>query len=117
MNTEPADHITANDFEDKVMTSGVPVLIDFYRKSCHGCQQLAPTIDKLAQIFRREKSSIQVFKCDDDQLMRRVKIFFVPQLVLFLNGKDYWIERAIKTPEDIQKEIARILSSTDQSHS
>jgi thioredoxin-like negative regulator of GroEL len=113
MKTKPDDHITADDFENEVSTCPFPVLVYFYRKLCHGCQQLAPSIDTLSHSFRHEGSNIKLFKCDDDQLMRRVKVFFVPQLILFFERKNHWIERKVNTPDGIREEVSRILSAPE----
>jgi len=110
METRPAYGVTEEDFEEKVIRSDLPVLVDFHRSSCLPCQKLSPTIDKLAQAYGEgEAETIRVYKCEDDQLFERLKVQFVPQLILFVAGKDHWIDRSIRTIEGLQEEITKIL--------
>jgi len=112
METSPAYGVTEEDFEEKVIRSDLPVLVDFHRSSCTPCQQLAPTIDKLAQAYAEgDGQTIRVYKCEDDQLFERLKVQFVPQLILFVAGKDHWIDRNIRTREGLQEEISKILGA------
>lgn len=110
MEIPSAESVTAEDFEERVINSDLPVLVDFHRHSCLPCQQLAPTIDQLAQEFRgRELDKIHVYKCEDEQLFEKYKVQFVPQLILFNAGKDHWIDRGIRTMEGLRKEVREIL--------
>jgi thioredoxin 1 len=111
-----AQDILSSDFEEKVMASPDPVLVDFHRKSCHGCRQLAPTVDGLAQAYEKEGNRVLIFKCAEEQVMRRHKVYFVPQLILFVDGKPHWIDRGVNTVEGLQKEIDRILAASDARH-
>jgi len=108
MMTSQIENVTAQDFEDKVLHSDLPVLVDFHREICLPCQKLWPTIAKLAQAYG-EGERIRVYKSEDDQLFERLKVQFVPQLILFIAGKDHWIDRNIKSVEGLQKEIEEIL--------
>jgi len=110
MRTPQIENVTAEDFEEKVLCSELPVLVDFHRSLCLPCQKLAPTIEALAQAYgKREGETVRVYKSEDDQLFERLKVQFVPQLILFIGGQDYWIDRNIKSIEGMQKEIEKIL--------
>jgi len=110
METGPTERVTAEDFEEKVINSDLPVLVDFHRSSCLPCRQLAPTIDKLGEYYgARDTDRIHVYKCEDAQLFEKLKVQFVPQLILFIVGKEHWLDRSIRTMEGLKKEIGEIL--------
>ena len=110
METGPAQRIIAEDFEEKVINSEVPVLVDFHRSACLPCQQLAPTIDELGKYYgAQDTDKIHVYQCEDDQLFEKLKVQFVPQLILFVSGKDHWLDRSIRTMDGLKKEIGKIL--------
>ena len=49
-----SDHIleiTSDNFDEKVINSSVPVLVDFWAEWCGPCKMLMPTIDKIANDF------------------------------------------------------------------
>ncbi len=85
-----SDHIleiTTDNFDDKVINSSVPVLIDFWAEWCGPCKQLMPTIDKIAQDFN---GKILVGKVNVDQhapLAAQYGVRGIPNLLIFHSGK------------------------------
>ena len=78
-------HITAETFEEQVIKSTKPVLVDFYAVWCGPCQMLAPVIEEL----ENSRDDFLAVKIDVDQepaLAQRFSITAVPTLLLFRNG-------------------------------
>ena len=79
--------VTADSFEEEVLRSDKPVLVDFWATWCGPCRMLAPTIAAIAE----EKAAVlKVGKVDVDQeteLARRFGIMSIPTLILFENGE------------------------------
>ncbi len=78
---------TDQNFEQEVVKSDVPVLVDFWAEWCMPCRMLAPTIDKIANDYG---AKIKVGKIDTDA-NRDVSIKFgisaIPTVILFKNGE------------------------------
>ncbi len=99
--------LTANDFEQEVLLSEDPVLIDFFATWCGPCRALAPTVDEIAE---ERAGKLRVLKCDIDQqpdLANRFGIMSVPTLVLIKEG------RTVETMVGAQPK-ARLLAAIDQ---
>ena len=80
-------HITAETFEEQVIKSTKPVLVDFYAVWCGPCQMLAPVIEEL----ENRRDDFLAVKIDVDQepaLAQRFSITAVPTLLLFRNGEN-----------------------------
>lgn len=80
---EYADRST---FQQKVLSSDVPVLVDFYADWCGPCRLLAPTLEE----FARETPGARVVKVDVDQnpqLALRYGISAIPSLKVFKDGE------------------------------
>ena len=79
-------NLTDLNFEQEVMRSDKPVLIDFFATWCGPCTMVSPRVDEIAQ----QRSDIKVCKVDvDDQgeLASRFGVSSIPMLVVMKNGK------------------------------
>jgi len=79
--------LTDDNFEQEVVNSGKPALVDFWAEWCMPCRMLAPTIDELAGEYA---GRIVVGKVDTDN-NRNVSLKFgisaIPTLILFKDGQ------------------------------
>ena len=86
---ESMNVIKVNDstFEQEVLNSNIPVLIDFYADWCGPCKMLSPTVDEVAS----ENDDIKVVKIDVDESQEvaiKYQIMSIPTLVVIKNGKE-----------------------------
>jgi len=78
--------LTVDNWEQEVVKSDKPVLVDFWAPWCGPCRALAPTIDKIATQFAG-KIKVGKLNIDDNQdLAVRYGISSIPQLFLFHGG-------------------------------
>lgn len=81
-----AINITNNNFENEVMHSEKPVLLDFWAPWCGPCRMVVPIIEEIAD----ERSDIKVGKINVDEqpeLARQFGVMTIPTLVVMKNGK------------------------------
>ena len=79
--------VNSQNFEEEVIKSEKPVLIDFYADWCGPCKMLSPIIDEIAE----ENSEIKVVKVnvDDSQdLAMKYQVMSIPTLVVIKNGEE-----------------------------
>lgn len=79
-------HVTKDSFQDEVLNSDIPVLVDFWASWCGPCKMLSPLIEDISN----EVDHIKVCKVDVDacpELAMEYKVMSIPFLVLFKNGE------------------------------
>jgi thioredoxin 1 len=79
--------ISDKDFDQKVIKSSVPVLIDFWAPWCVPCKIVAPIVEKLSNKY---DSKLKFFKINIDENPKtpaRYRVMSIPSLMLFKNGK------------------------------
>ena len=87
MASENVMEITDQNFEQEVLKSEVPVLVDFWAEWCMPCRMLAPTIEKLARDYT---GRIKVGKLDTDasrDVAIKYSISAIPTVILFKDGE------------------------------
>lgn len=78
---------TDENFENEVLKSELPVLIDFYADWCGPCKMMAPVIEELSSEY---EDSIKVGKLNVDEspeTSRKYRVMSIPTLLVVKNGE------------------------------
>ena len=88
MANENVINVTDGNFQNEVLDSNLPVLVDFWATWCGPCKAIAPIIDELAN---EEHGKLKVVKVDIQTNMKTAQQFRVsniPTLLVIKNGKE-----------------------------
>jgi thioredoxin 1 len=87
MASDNVQTFTDGNFEESVLKSGTPVLVDFWAPWCGPCKRLAPTVEALATDYAG-KVTVGKLNVDDNQdTAFKFQIRGIPALLLFKDGK------------------------------
>ena len=79
--------LTKGNFEDEVLKSEIPVLVDFWASWCGPCKMLAPTVAQIAEEYSGKIKVGKVNVDEEESLSREYGIVSIPTVILFKNGK------------------------------
>lgn len=80
-------HASAQTFQQDVLQSPVPVLVDFYADWCGPCRRLTPTLERLAGEFSDRARIVKVNIDQEQELASQFRVESIPTLILMLNGQ------------------------------
>jgi len=84
----PVIHLTDQEFEEKVLKSKLPVLVDFYADWCGPCQQAGPVIEELAEEYKDKMLIGKVNVDESHNTSGKYGIMSIPTMVVFKDGKE-----------------------------
>ena len=85
-----SDHVqpvTDETFEDEVLKSDKPVLVDFWAAWCAPCRMLTPIVDEVAQEFSDQAKVLNLNVDENSETSAKYNIKGIPTLLLFNGGE------------------------------
>lgn len=80
-------HASDETFENDVLKSSAPVLVDFWATWCAPCKAIAPALDDLASTYEGRLKIVKVDIDKSQKIPRQYSVRGVPTLMLFRDGK------------------------------
>lgn len=79
--------ITDQNFEQEVLSSSKPVLVDFWAPWCEPCKMVSPAVSELAEEMKDHLVVGKLNVDENPQTSQNYQIFSIPSLKVFQNGK------------------------------
>ncbi len=80
--------VTDQDFEQKVILSDKPVLIDFWAEWCVPCHMVSPVVEEIARDHADALSVGKLNVDDNPETARRFGVMSIPTLIVFKDGQE-----------------------------
>ncbi len=80
--------LTDKNFDNEVMNSSTPVMVDFWAEWCGPCKVLGPIVEELAQDYEGKLKVGKINVDNEGSLASRYNVMSIPTLKFFKNGKE-----------------------------
>jgi thioredoxin 1 len=100
---------TDQNFEQEVLKSDKPVLIDFWAEWCGPCRMQVPVIEELAKDF---KGKAKVGRLDVDQnpaISQKHNVMSIPTLMIFNKGEVVWQTAGLQQKKNLEDELKKLV--------
>ena len=87
MSSEFLGVATDGNFEDEVLKSVKPVLIDFWAPWCGPCKAIGPVVEEIAEQFKETVKVMKLNVDDNQKTALKYAVRSIPTLLLFKDGK------------------------------
>ena len=98
-------------FEERVLQSETPVLVDFWAEWCVPCHMVSPVVEEIAQEKSGALAVAKVNVDDNPEVTRKYGVMSIPSLILFKDGQETARVVGARGKDAILKEIDPHLSA------
>jgi thioredoxin 1 len=85
--SEEISHVTDGTFEEEVINSQIPVLVDFWAVWCMPCQMVVPALEEIAKNLGGKLKVVKMNVDDNREVPAKYGIMSIPSLLLFKGGE------------------------------
>ncbi len=103
--------ITVNDenFDDEVLRSNIPVLVDFWAEWCGPCKVVGPTVEALASDYQGKVKVAKLNVDDNPEAAGRFGVRSIPTLIVFKDGEAQQTAVGVKPKGQLAELIEKVL--------
>ena len=97
--------VTDTTFQDEVLSSSVPVLVDFWAEWCGPCKAMGPAVDQLAEAQAEKLKVVKHNIQDEPGIPSQFSVMAIPCFILFKEGKELARHSGMMNPDQLQSFI------------
>jgi thioredoxin 1 len=87
MASEKITVLTKDNFDEEVMKSDKPILVDFWAQWCGPCRAVSPIIDEIASDFEGKAKVCKVNVDEQGELAAKYRVMSIPTIMIFKDGQ------------------------------
>jgi thioredoxin 1 len=98
-------HVGDDDFQQIVLDSEQPVLVDFWAEWCVPCHMVSPVVEEIARDQAGKLKAVKLNVDDNPMITRKYQVMSIPTLIVFRNGQEMARVVGARGKEAILREI------------
>ena len=100
--------VTESTFEQEVLQSDKPVLVDFWAEWCGPCHAVSPVLDRIVEERNGELKLVKVNIDEEQELAMRFGVQSIPTMILFKDGQPAAATMGARPKGDIERQLGLV---------
>ena len=105
-----AIHFTDDNFDNDVLKSKTPVLVDFWAEWCMPCQMVGPVVEELAEEFKDKVKVGKVNVDENPKVPGSYNVMSIPTLMVFKDGQPFKSMVGVQSKDALKTAIEEAMS-------
>ncbi len=97
--------VTDSNFDEVVLKSANPVLVDFWATWCRPCQMVAPILEELTQEYAEKLTIAKLDVDQNQQTAQKYRVMSIPTMIIFKQGKPVANIVGFKPKDQLKKQL------------
>ena len=102
--------VNSQQFQEEVLSSRLPVLVDFWAPWCAPCMQLLPIIEEVASQYKEKINFVKLNVQEEPSIASNYMVMSIPTLIVFKDGSPCDRKSGYMAKEEIEKLIFHYIS-------
>ncbi len=100
---------TEANFQNEVLESDIPVLVDFYADWCGPCKMMGPVVAAMAEKFDGKMKIGKLNVDDDGAVAQKYRVASIPTFIIFKNGEPVANYLGSMSADDLEEKLNQVL--------
>jgi thioredoxin 1 len=97
-----------SNFEQEVLQSPIPAVVDFYGEWCGPCKSFTPKLEKLSKEYAKKINFFAIDIDKNEEITEKYNVISLPTMIVFSQGKAI-LRRGNGTEEEVRKDLENLL--------
>ena len=97
------EHVNAANFEEEVLKSDIPVIVDFFAEWCGPCKRMEPILTKVSGGFTGKVKVVKINSDENQPVALKYRVQGLPTLVVFRGGQEVDRKLGFQNEGDLNK--------------